>query len=262
MSLNMTLLFLFVLAMSFNLQAIAFDVKQADKKLTDMLQNISKLSQNQADDFEKLQAKNTEMFNYLKRSAAEPQMMSAPLKDACNNGLTALVSDDKKMRCYSWDTLTGGTMHFFYSLIAYDTGNKQIKCLLINPTSGNEEGEGGPGFEGVDTIKTTDGKTVYLVRDLFIGSGMIHGRTLYAYTIAGGKLKRFSFFKTTKKMLDSISFDFAEYTDGTEFVLSTDKKSLRVPLIKPAASDSPGSGTATGKYLNYVFNGTCFVFKK
>ncbi len=63
-------------------------------------------------------------------------------------------------------------------------------------------------------------------------------------------------------MLNSISFDFADYVDGTEFKLSEDKKTLSVPLIKAAGPDSPGSGTATGKYLTYSFDGSKFVFKR
>lgn len=237
----------------------ALDASQADKQLASMLQKISALSQNQADDYEKLEATNEQMLSFLKKNSISPQMMKAPLKEACGNGLTALISDDKKVRCYSWDTLTGGTMHFFYSLIAYDTGSG-IKCKVFNPNDKNSEGEDpGSCFEGIDTIKTTDGKTVYLVRELFIGSGMIHARSITAYVVANGKLTEYPFFQTTKKTLKSISFGFGEYSDEAEIKLSSDKKTLQIPIIKKSEDDT---GPATGKYLKYVFDGKCFVFKK
>ncbi|MDX2108488.1 MAG: hypothetical protein SFY67_18990 [Candidatus Melainabacteria bacterium] len=224
-----------------------------------MLQKISALSQNQADDYDKLQDANVQLLNYIKKNSINPQMMKAPLKEACVNGLTAFVSDDKKVRCYSWDTLTGGTMHFFYSLISYDAGNSSFKLKVLNPNDKETEEDPGSCFEGLDTIKTKDGKTVYLIRDLFIGSGMIHGRTITAYVVANGKLVEYPFFQTSKKTLKSINFGFGEYSDATEFVLSPDKKTLRVPLIKPTPDET---GAATGKYLTYAFDGSRFVFKK
>jgi hypothetical protein len=248
-----------LVAMSFS-PAFALDTKQIDKQLTSMLQKISTYGQNQADDYEKLEATNDEMLKLLKKSLVDPQMMKAPLKEATANGLSAYVSDDKKLRCYCWDTQTGGSMHFFYSLIAYDAGNSKIKCNVLNPSNKNPEGEDpGSCIEGVDTIKTTDGKTVYLVRDLFIGSGMIHGRSITAYTIANGKLIEYPFFQASKKLLKSINFGFGEYSDEAEIKLSSDKKTLKIPVIKKSEDDT---GPATGKYLNYVFNGTRFVFKK
>lgn len=251
---------LLLLVLTFDQQVIALDTKQVDKQLTSMLQKISNYSQNQADDYEKLEATNDEILKLLKKSSVEPQMMKAPLKEATANGLSAFVSDDKKLRCYCWDTLTGGTMHFFYSLIAYDIGNNKIKCNVLNPSNKNPEGEDpGSCIEGVDTIKTTDGKTVYLVRDLFIGSGMIHGRSITAYILANGKLIEYPFFQTSKKLLKSINFGFGEYSDEAEIKLSSDKKTLKIPVIKKSEDDT---GPATGKYLNYVFNGNRFVFKK
>ena len=242
------------------ISAMAIDTNQVDKQLTSMLQKISTYGQNQADDYEKLEATNDEMLKLLKKSLLDSRMMKAPLKESIVNGLSAFVSDDKKLRCYCWDTMTGGTMHFFYSLIAYDIGSNKIKCNVLNPSNKNSEGEDpGSCFEGVDTIKTTDGKTVYLVRDLSIGSGMIHGRSITAYMIANGNLIEYPFFQASKKLLNSISFGFGEYSDEAEIKLSPDKKTLKIPIIKKTEDET---GSATGKYLNYVFNGSRFVFKK
>jgi hypothetical protein len=235
-------------------------VAQVDAQLAKKLEQISKTQE--SNDFEKLQAENKELLKYLKTVSVQPQIMNDPLKKAVDKGLTVLTSDDKKVRCYSWDTLTGGTMHFFNSLFVYDAGSKQLKCEAQNPSPSDDQEDPGSIFEDISTIKTKDGKTVYLVQDLFIGSGMDHGRTITAYTINDGELKKHTFFQAGKKQLDSISFGFGEYADGTEFELSSDKKVLKVPLIKPAAPDAPGSGTATGKFLNYYFDGSKYVFKK
>ncbi|HNN62208.1 MAG TPA: hypothetical protein PKH78_04170 [Candidatus Obscuribacter sp.] len=241
--------------------AQALDGATVDKEIVARLEKISKL-QNSGDDFEKLEGANSDLLKYLKATALKPEAMTIPLKKAAESGLSVFTSDDKKVRCYSWDTLTGGTMHVFYSFISYDAGNKQIKCLVLNPSGTGSEGDPGSTIEALDTFTTKDGKTVYVTRDLFIGSGLIHGRTIKAYTITGGALKKHTFFQAGKLLLSEISFDFAEYEDGTEFELSKDKKTLKVPLIKPAAKDSPGSGKATGKFLNYYFDGYHFIFKK
>lgn len=239
--------------------AFAIDSKQVDTQLAKMLDQISKIPQ--GGEFEKLQAENTKLLKYLKTVSVQQPIMNDSLKQAGDQGLTVITSDDKKLRCYSWDTLTGGTMHVFSSLLVYDAGNKQFKCQVMYP-SGDSEGDPGVTFEGLDTIKTNDGKTVYLVQDLFIGSGMDHGRTITAYTISNGQLKKHPFFQAGKKLLDSISFAFGEYTDTTAFEISKDKKMLKVPEIKAAKPDEAGSGTATGKYLNYYFDGSKYVFKK
>lgn len=241
--------------------ALAFDSKQIDVQLSKMLAKIEsiKTAADDSDDYEKLEAANNELLKFLKTASVQQQVMADPLKRSIDKGLSIFTSDDKKLRCYSWDTLTGGTMHNFYSLIVFEAGSKQLKCKVLNPS--DIEGSPGAGFEGVDTIRTNEGKTVYLVRDLFIGSGLIHGRTIRSYVITNGKLSKYPFFQAGKKLLDEISFEFAEYVDGTEFELSKDKKALKVPLIKPPSADSAGSGTATGKFLTYYFNGSKFVFK-
>lgn len=242
----------------FGSSALAVTGKEADAKLAKMIADIT-TAQQDSDDYEKLQSLNDEMLKYLKTVIVQPAVMSDPLKAAAKSGLTVLTSDDKKIRCYSWDTLTGGTMHFFYSLIAYDAGNNKLKTLVLNPT-GNE-GDPGSTFEDLDTVKTSDGKTVYLVRDLFIGSGMSHGRTISAYVIANGKLTKYPFFQTKKRILNAISFAFGEYDERACFELSRDKKTLKVPLIKEPPEDSPSSGIVTGKYLTYSFNGSKYVYQ-
>ena len=230
-----------------------------DARLTSRLKQISKLGEQEDD---KLGSVNLDLLKFLKSACLSSISMEDPLNNAIKAGLMAFTSTDKKVRCYSWDTLTGGTMHVFYSLIAYDAGNDQFKCLVLNPATPESEGDPGSCFEALDTIKTTDGKTVYLTQDLFIGSGMIHGRTIKAYVITNGKLTKYPFFQAGTKNLDSISFDFDEYGDATQFELSKDQKTLKIPIIKPAGKDAPGSGHATGKYLTYLFNGTKFVFTK
>lgn len=238
--------------------------KPMDDQLATKLSEIEKLANANADDgydFDKLQKANDNLVTFLKKVAIQKSVMNDPLNKAQKAGLSTYSSDDKKLRCYSWDTLTGGSMHNFYSMMVYESSNGILKCNVLSPDSSGEGG-GGTTFEGLDTIKTSAGKNVYLVRDLFIGSGLIHGRNIYAYGIDNGRLSKVQFFQAGKKMLKQIDFDFAEYGDGTEFKLSADKKTLQVPLIKAAGPDSPGSGTATGKYLTYVFDGSKFVFKK
>src|SRR5271170_1175383 len=222
----------------------AVEPDQVDAKLAKLAEKIGK-TEVPATDYDKLQAENDELLKYLESVCVLPEIMASPLKKAMNAGLDVITSDDKKLRCYSWDTRTGGTMHFYYSLIAYDAGSSHIKSLVLNPENNQKNGDPGSAFESADSIKTNDGKTVYLVRDQSIGSTIIHGRTIQAYTISNGKLVKCPFFKTPKQLLDNISYAFNEDSDKTEIHLSDDKKTLRIPLIKPE-TDGYSGGITTG----------------
>lgn len=235
---------------------------QVDAQSTKLLKTISKEAQADSVDYDKLNAANRALRVYLQKALLSRDAMSNPLKKASDAGLEVFTSSDNKVKFCSWDTLTGGTMHIFTSLVAYDAGNGQIKCKIMNETTTLEDG-GSPGsmFEALHTVKTKDGRAVYVVQDLAILSGMVHERGIKAYVIANGKLTGFPLFQTPKKALDSISFGFGEYSDRAQFELSADKQTLKVPIVLEDKSGVSG-GKLTGKYLTYRFDGNRFVFQK
>ena len=238
-------------------QAKAAENSQIDNKLAVMLNKLSPLKDGCHPD--QLNAANGALAKYLCQVCLDRQLQSAPLRKAQDAGLSVVSSTDGKLRYYSWDTLTGGTMHFFDAVVVYDGGSEKMNVELRTDDNNNKN-EAASSYDQLDTIKTIEGKTVYLVQGLDIGATILHSRTIQALVIDQGKLKKFPFFRTPKKLLDNISYCFADYGNDTDIKFSKDKQTLSIPLLK-ADPKNPDINIATGRFLTYRFDGSHYVFK-
>src|SRR5208283_3559851 len=106
---------------------------------------------------------------------------------------------------------------------------------------------------------TRDGRTIYLVQDSSSYSSILGTRRIEAYVISNGKLTKFPLFQTPKETLDTIEHPWVGYEPGEVIELSRDKQTLRIPLI---TTDKGDNSRATGKFLEYHFNGSRYVFGK
>ena len=231
-----------------------------DAKIAGYLDSISK-AQGGDDSTDALTKSNETLLDYMQKECANPTLISNKLRQASEKGLGVATSSDKKMRIYSWDTCTGGTMHFFDALAQYLVdGSPQSKSLLLHPedrsNAKHDDPDSGWFYSSIDPIHTVDGKTVYLAMGDGTFSSIDHGVIVEAYSIENDKLVKTPFFKTEKSLLSEISCYFHNDSSGKDSGIElTDRgTTLKIPLLK-------GEGVPTGRFLVYKFDGHKFVYK-
>ena len=227
-------------------------VGEVDTKISQLLTVINKGAENPGDGTATANAK---LVKYLKIVLADAKLIPASLAKAKEAGLTKLVSDDGKVCFYSWDSETGGTMHFFHDFVQWKAPDG-VHWLDLNPPS-KVDGDLATGYfyHDLHTVVTSDGRAVYMPTYRAIYSHPIHNDGITAYTIQGNKLVETPFFKTKTKLLKSIDVPATEveWNEAGLIKFKDHNKTLLIPItIK--------EGGATGRYLTYRFDGHHFVF--
>jgi hypothetical protein len=198
------------------------------------------------------------MLSYMKEALTNPALLTAKLKQAIGAGLAVAGSADNKVRFYSWDTETGGTMHFFNAIAQYqaDPTDAKTKELALFPSGPKKESDGdidsGYEYSSLQQMNTSDGKKIYFAFATGVYGGIDHSAVIQAFEIKNKTLKKAAVFKTKTELLDEISCGFHDADD--EITLDEKAKKLLIPLVKEG-------GTPTGKYLVYIFDGHQFVYK-
>lgn len=163
------------------------------------------------------------------------------------------TSSDKKLRFYSWDNNTGGTMRFFDQIIQFtDKGKINSKLKIASDDAQSF-------ISKIYSIKTNKNETFYFTINNAIYSTSWVSQSIFAYKIANGKLNSTSVFKTKKKMLSSIQceFDFFSVVDRPERPVELIKiktNILYIPLINE-------KGVVTSKNLIYKWDGNNFIYE-
>jgi len=231
----------------------ATSAEELDKHMAPYLKKISEAAGNYDD---KIGAVNDQLLSYFKKAGSNPVLLTAPLPTCQSNGLKALASEDGQTRFFSWDTNTGGSMHFFYSLVQYRVQGKTY-CSVLNPkqTCGDKH-ECGQDFADVRSVKTKDGKSIYLATYSAYFSHPESCRSIAAYSIVGTKLVPVKVFQAKSQLLDTIDcplHDTVEYQEKSFVKISQDGQTVSVPIITK-------NNVVTGHYLIYRFDGNKFVF--
>ncbi len=229
---------------------------EVDAKIAQLL---TRLNQTASEDSTKTGAINNELIKYLKSVLSNPAVLSAVLPKAKDAGLTKLVSDDAKVCFYSWDSQTGGSMHFFNDFAQWKS-SKGVKWRDLNPHSG-KDGDLNTGyfFHNLYSVLTADGRAVYLPTSRAIYSGPDHSDEITAYAINAANneenLVEIPFFKTKKKLLKTIKVPAVEneWNENGLIKFKDHNKTLLIPITVK-------DGGATGRFLTYRFNGHYFVF--
>ncbi|TFF36914.1 hypothetical protein [Mucilaginibacter psychrotolerans] len=202
--------------------------------------------------YDSLEKANDNLGNLIKTYAIKyPSTITAPFK-SLPAGLTVSTAADGLFRIYSWDRLTGGTMHFFANVFQYKIGDKTY-ALLDQPLG---EGVNGPFYHKLFTLKA-ENKTYYLAVFLVIGSSRDHLRGLQVFSIENGKLNANTKLIKTKSGLHnflSYEYDVPDDVDrDVDVSIHYDNvtQTIKFPLI---ASD----GKFTTKFITYKFNGQYF----
>lgn len=171
------------------------------------------------------------------------------------------TSKDGKFRIYSWDTETGGTMHFFENVYQYQGPGAKI---FARAAVMDEEDAGGF-FTDIFQVPSKRGP-IYIGRATSILSTRSSYEEVCLFRIEGVKLNdRVRLFKTKAGMQDHIGFeyDFFSVADRKERpvkLIEFDERTSTVKIPVIIADDArDGSGRVTKRFIKYRFDGTNFV---
>lgn len=173
--------------------------------------------------------------------------------------ISIATSPDGKLRVYSWDTLSGGTMHFYEKVYQF----QGVEGVLSRGTFG-AEGDPGGFAHNIFDIETKTG-TVYLVSSTSVLSTSLRGESLAAYQIDGNSISNgVKIFKTASGITDSISFgyDFFSVADRRErplrlFDFNPKTKSVSFPVV--LEDQKTPQGRVTASKIVYRYNGAHIV---
>ncbi len=250
-------------------------INKADNRLSELLDKIIYWRDNSSKDIsedggDSISDANAELNNYL-CSVSIKLPMSTRFPIAEGKGLDVIIAPDNKVKVYSWDSWTGGTMHRYYSLAAYQT-NKGIKTSDVldlsdsahdrSATYYKDYSEGGYSLDEIIPVKDKKNATTYILFGNSRESTSEYGELVIALRIENGALVNVPFFKTTTKTVKFISYYYnagsSHYKgDLPKMHLSKDNKQLFIPIVS-----GPNGEDITNKYLVYVFDGNNYVFDK
>lgn len=170
------------------------------------------------------------------------------------------TSADGKLRVYSWDLETGGTMHDFESVYQYRGRSGKVHTW----TEKRDDESAGTFCTQIFEVPSANG-TVYLTNSTFIGSTSLAGQSINAVRIDGEKLNTTTkLIRTGSGLQNSVSFgyDFFSVVDHPErpvklVFFNAAKKEFRFPVV--IEDDKTPQGRVTNKFITYRFNGKYFV---
>lgn len=173
-------------------------------------------------------------------------------------------SADGKLRAYSWDQETGGTMHDYSVVYQYAGADGKVRSRT-SKTSSDLEDDGPGSF--VNKIYSVANKEadLYVICTTFIGSTSDHYASANLFRISGDKLvDKVKMFKTKQGLTDSISFeyDFFSVVDRPERPLRLIEfdgttQTLKIPVV--IADQKWQLGRVTNRFIKYKFDGKYFV---
>lgn len=187
---------------------------------------------------------------------ANPSTLTYPFKKLTERHYCQVTTSyDGNFRVYSWDTQTGGTMHYFNQIYQYRTNEK---VFIKIPNYGKDDA-------GVFCSKiyavTIKNKVYYLAISNGIYSSKNASQSISAFTIDNNKLvDTVKLFRTKTKLLNSIdvNFDFFNVVDRPERLLELITYDDKHKIIYISVVNNKGQVTA--KKILYQLKGSYFEF--
>lgn len=250
------LIFIFLLTTSFlfgqNMPAI-------EKHLNTVFQKINYWSsegQSNEHSYDSLAAANTKFENVLlKYTASTPQSLRYDFKTLKKSGLVVASSEDGKFRIYSWDTETGGTMHFFKNIFQYE-GNKKVESKVIATPA---EGDAQSFYYQINDV-VSQNKKYYIAQSRAILSSALTYHTIKVFSIDNGQLNDKAILIKTKSGIKNqlgyevdLSASSNRNNEIKSYYIEYDPKNkiIRIPLILD-------NSKVTDKKIRYQFKGKYF----
>ncbi|GAB4044937.1 hypothetical protein [Spirosoma litoris] len=189
---------------------------------------------------------------------ANPATLTYPFKKLTDKIFCfTKTSADGKFRVYSWDTETGGTMHFFNQIYQWSDNSRVFTRVLKYH---EEEGESGNFCSRIYTV-TVKNKNYYLAISNGIYSTKDASQSVSVFTIDNGKLNdAVELFKTKTSTLNRIDveFDFFSVVDRPErpleLITYDDKRKIvYIPVVDE-------QGKVSKRNILYQLKGSYFEF--
>lgn len=191
----------------------------------------------------------------LQYTSSNPQTLHYHFKSLEKNGLFITTSEDGKFRIYSWDTWTGGTMHFFKNVFQYES-NKKLYSKIIENTS---EGDPRSYYHQINDV-ISENKKYYLTQSKAILSSGLSYHSIQIFSIDDGKLNdKAQLIKTQSGIKNQLGYEIDltassnRDNDIKNYNIQYDPKNkiISIPLIQ---EDSK----ITAKKIRYQFKGKYF----
>ncbi|MCT2562506.1 hypothetical protein [Chryseobacterium herbae] len=174
-------LLLFLLASHF---AFAQKTSEIEQQLNTVFQKISPENKGTTEDYDSLSAANLKFEKLLlKYTGSNSETLHYDFKVLKKNGLIMTTSEDGKFRIYSWDTWTGGTMHYFRNVFQYESNKK----VYSEATEIETEGDAQSFYYQMNDILSQN-KKYYLAQNKAILSSGLSYHNIKVFSIDDGKL--------------------------------------------------------------------------
>ncbi len=248
----------------FAVPALAQTPQAIERELVNHAKRIKELAaDNEADSATRLDAENDALKAKLVKYGRLASVLKYPFNELKKQMFVA-TSKDGKFRIYSWDTETGGTMHFFENVFQYQAANGKVmsKAAVL------DEADAGGFYSDIFQVRSANGP-VYIGRMTSILATSDFYEEVCLFRISGTKLdNQLRLFKTKAGMQNRIGYeyDFFSVVDRKERPISLarfDEKTstILIPVvIADKASDGPGR--VTNRFIKYRFDGKSFVLQK
>ena len=171
--------------------------------------------------------------------------------------MAVATSRDGKLRIYSWDLESGGTMHDFECVYQYQGNSGAVRTWSA---SDDPESAGGY-YTEIFQLDTKNGP-IYLANSNFIAQSNIHGQSIEGMRINGDKLDvKAKVIRTAKGLTNSVDFVYDPFSlkERSESLVSFDaaKQQFTFPVV--IEDKLYENGRVTNRRITYRFNGQYFV---
>jgi len=190
-----------------------------------------------------------------------PATLNAAFRRLTKAGLMITTSSDSLFRIYSWDTETGGTLHYFSNIYQYKNAHGVHARPGPPPPPEDAEKYGVVYYSNIYTLPV-NGKRYYLAISNAILGGKDHIQSIQAFAMTDRGLNDSArIIRTSEGLVSSIEveYNFFSVVDTPErpvHLIGYDsaKKIISIPIVKRDGTVAKGRllYRCTGKYFQYI----------
>lgn len=191
------------------------------------------------------------LFQVTSKQAAS---LNHPFKSLVDKGLHISSAPDGKFRIYTWNTLTGGSMHFYKNLFQFKSGNQ-----VLAEKDKNEEGDPGVFFRTVNVVRVGN-KDYYLGYQIALLSSALSYHSMKVFSIDDKSLNSDAkLIKTKTGIRNQLGYEVDQTKESnsdlpmeqTMIEYDSKHKVISLPLIQ-------ADGKVTDKRIKYQLKGRYF----